>query len=42
MMAFETPKVMDGVEEEFHGLLKFDHGNWPSLYPLCELIHGDK
>jgi hypothetical protein len=33
---------MDDVEEEFHGLLGFDHGNQPSLYLLCELVHGNK
>jgi hypothetical protein len=27
-------KAMDDVEEEFHGLLGFDHGNQPSLYLL--------
>ena len=35
-------KVMDDVEEEQHGLLGFDHGDWPSLYPFYELVHGDK
>ena len=33
---------MDDVEEEQHGLLGFDHGDRPSLYPLCELVYGDK
>ena len=28
-------KAMDDVEEEQHGLLGFDHGDWPSFYPLC-------
>jgi hypothetical protein len=42
MMEFWTPKAMDDVEKEFHGLLGFDHKNWPSLYPLCELVHNDK
>ena len=35
-------KAMDNVREEQHGLLGFDHGDWPSLYPLRELVHGDK
>jgi hypothetical protein len=33
---------MDDVEEEFYSLLGFDHRNRPSLYPHCELVHGDK
>ena len=33
---------MDDVEEKLHGLLEFDHGDRPSLYPFCELVHGDK
>jgi len=33
---------MDDVEEEQHGLLGFDHGNWSSFYPLCKLVYGDK
>ena len=33
---------MDDVEEEHHGLLRFDHRDRPSLYPLCELVYGDK
>ena len=32
-------KSMDDVREEQHGLLGFDHGDWLSLYPLCELVH---
>ena len=35
-------KAVGDVEEELHGLLRFDHGNRPSLYPLRELVHGDK
>ena len=35
-------KAMDDVREEQHGLLGFDHGDRPSLYPLRELVHGDK
>ena len=38
----QDSKAMDDVEEEQHGLLGFDHGDWPSLYPLCKLIYGDK
>jgi hypothetical protein len=34
--------TVDDVEEELHSLLGFDHGNRLSLYPLCELVHGDK
>jgi hypothetical protein len=33
---------VDDVEEELHSLLRFDLGDWPSFYPLCELVHGDK
>ena len=35
-------KAMDDVEEEQHGLLGHDHGDRPSLYPLCKLVYGDK
>ena len=27
-------KAMDDVKEEQHGLLRLDHGDRPSLYPL--------
>ena len=33
-------ELMDDVREKQHGLLGFDHGDRPSLYPLCELVHG--
>ena len=33
---------VDNVREEQHGLHRFDHGDRPSLYPLRELVHGDK
>ena len=33
---------VDDVREEEHGLLRFDHGDRPSLYPLRELVHDDK
>ena len=36
------PESVDDVHEEQHGLLGFDHGDRPSLYPLPELVHGDK
>ena len=36
------PKAMDDVEEEYHGLLGLDCGDWSSLYPLCKLVYGDK
>ena len=36
------PKAMDDVEEEQHDLLELDHGDRPSLYPLCKLVYGDK
>ena len=36
------PESVDDVREEQHGLLGFDHGDRPSLYPLCELVHGNK
>ena len=35
-------KAMDNVEEEQHGLLGLDHGDWLSLYPLYKLVYGDK
>jgi len=35
-------KAMDDVHEEQHSLLRFDHGDWGSLYPLRELVHSDK
>jgi hypothetical protein len=35
-------KMVDDVKEELHNLLRFDHGNCLSLYPLCELVHDDK
>ena len=35
------PKAMDDVEEEHHGLLGLDRGDWPSLYPLCKLVYDD-
>ena len=33
---------MDDVKEEQHVLLGLDHGDRPSLYPLCKLVYGDK
>jgi len=33
---------MDDVKEEQHDLLRLDHGDRSSLYPLCELVYGDK
>ena len=35
-------KAMDDVKEEHHGLLRLDHGDWSSLYPLCKLVYDDK
>ena len=35
-------KMMDDVEEEEHCLLRFDHKDWPSLYPLGNFVYGDK
>ena len=35
-------KAMDDVEEEQHGLLRFDHGDRPSFYPLGKLVYGNK
>ena len=35
-------KKMDDVEEEQHGLLRFDRGNRSSFYPLCKFVYGDK
>ena len=34
--------MMDDVEEEQHGLLRFDRGDRSSLYLLCKLVYGDK
>ena len=34
-------KAMDIVQEEQHGLLGLDQGDWLSLYPLCKPINGD-
>ena len=42
MMEFGTPKAMDDVKEEQHGLLRLDCGDRSSLYPLCKLVYGDK
>jgi len=36
------PESVDDVHEEQHGLLEFYHGDRLSLYPHCELVHGDK
>ena len=38
----QDSKAMDDAHEEQHGLLGFDHGDRLSLYPLRELVHGDK
>ena len=35
-------KAMDDVKEEQHGLLRLDHEDRSSLYPLCKLIYSDK
>ena len=35
-------KMMDDIEEEYHSLLKLDHGDQPSFDPFCELVYGDK
>ena len=35
-------KAVDDVEEELHGLLRLDHGDLSSLYPLCKLVYSDK
>ena len=35
-------KAMGDVKEEQHGLLRLDHRDWSSLYPLCKLVYGDK
>ena len=33
---------MDDVEEEQHGLLRFDHRDRLTFDPFCELVYGDK
>ena len=35
-------KMMDDVEEEQYGLLRFDCGDRPSFDPFCKLVYGDK
>ena len=35
-------KMMDDVEEEQHGLRRFDCGDRSSFDPFCKLVHGDK
>ena len=35
-------EAMDDVEEEQHGLLELNRGDWSSLYPLCKLVYRDK
>ena len=35
-------KVMDDVEEEQHGLLRLDRGDWPSFYPFSKLVYVDE
>ena len=35
-------KAMDDVEEEQHGLLRFDHRDRSSFYPLGKVVYGDK
>ena len=35
-------KTMDDVEEEQHGLLRFDRGDRPSFDPFRKLVYGDK
>ena len=42
MMEFGTPKMMDDVKEEQHGLLVFDRGDRSSFDPFCKLVYGDK
>ena len=42
MMEFGTPKVMDDVKEEQHGLLRLDHGDQPRLYPLSKVVYGNR
>ena len=42
MMEFRTPKAMDDVKKEQHGLLELDRRDRPSFYPFCELVYGDK
>ena len=36
------PESVDDVREEQHDLLRFRHGDWPSLYPFREPVYGDK
>ena len=42
MMEFGTPKAMDDVKEEQHGLLGLDYVDRSGIYPLCKLVYGDK
>jgi hypothetical protein len=36
------PKAADDVCEEFDGPFGPDLHDWPALYPLGELVYGDK
>jgi hypothetical protein len=38
----QDPKAVNDVCEEFHGLLRPDLHDWLGLYPLHELVYGDK
>jgi hypothetical protein len=42
MMQLETPKAMNDVGEEQHGLLRSDVGNGAGLDPLGKLVNGDE
>jgi hypothetical protein len=35
-------KMVDDVGEKLHGLFGFNCSDWPDLYPLSELVDGDK
>ena len=35
-------EAMNDIKEEKYGMLRFDHGNRSSFYPLCKLVYGDK
>jgi hypothetical protein len=38
----QSPKLMDNVAKEEHGLFGFNLSDRPCFYPLRELVNGDK
>jgi hypothetical protein len=42
IMEFGTPKRWMMSMKNFYGLFRPDFHDRPGLYPLCELVYGDK